>query len=271
MNDLLKWLGGDASVDQTVLVAILVTARVIPLTHLTPWLALSIAPNPLIVAVSVVLAVLLTPYALGTAPEISSRIVDLSLLAARELLIGTVFAVAAAMPFIALAWAGRLTDTIGDRSITDNATSSVYSAQTPLSNLYAMMGMVLFFSLGGHRLAVSALTKTFITLPIAATMSAPTLSLVVWESVRLIADALALSLVLTAPVAAIVALCEIALGFFGRSFPHLSFSYVAAMPLRAFVALGAVCLCVSFIMDLMPQIFRDAFETASELIKRMGR
>jgi flagellar biosynthesis protein FliR len=263
-------LSGEFAIDQTIAVAILVTARVMPLILLTAWLALRAAPNLVLIAVSAILATLLTPYALSTAPPLPSDISILSLLTTREILVGTVFAIAAALPFYALEWAGRLTDTMRDPSLTKGTDLPGLSPQTPLSNLYVMTGMVLFLSVGGHRIAITALTDTFIALPIGTTNTASTIRAISWESVRLVASALTLSVIMAAPIAALIALSQFALVLVGRSFPNLSLYLIAGIPLRALIALVGVLFCISLIIDMLPRIFQEAIDAASALLQRFA-
>jgi flagellar biosynthesis protein FliR len=267
---LLAQLSGQFAIEQSVAVAILVIARVIPITLLTSWIALRATPNLGLLAVSALVAILLTPYALATAPALSTDTPLLLLLVAREILIGTVFAIAVALPFFALAWAGRLTDTLRDPSLGTNSILSSQSSQTPLRNLYVLTGMVLFFSIGGHRLAITALTESFVAIPIGSSNQAAFVPTLTWESVRLVASALTLSLLLAAPVAAMIALSEFAFGIVDRSLPNLSLYLVAGIPLRALVILLGALFSIAIIIDMLPQLFREAIEGAGALLKRLA-
>lgn len=271
MDLLLARLSGEFSIDQTIRVAILVTARVIPLALITPWIVLRAKPNPILITVSGILAALLTPFALRTTAPLPTVNLELSLLIIREILVGTVFAIASALPFYALEWSGRLTDTLRDPSFREFTSISGPSTQTPLRTLYVMTGMVLFFSIGGHRLAIKALADTFIVLPIGSVNIPATIRTVSWDSVRLVETALTLSIVLAAPIAAMIALSEFVLGLVGRSLPNLSLYFIAAVPLRALVALVGVLFSISLIVDMLPQIFRESIEAASAIIRQFAR
>lgn len=269
MDLLLARLIGELAIGQTIAAAIIVTARFIPLTLLAPWIVIRTTPNLALLAISVVLGTILTPYALSTAAPLPSDTFVLSLLIAREILIGTVFAVAATLPFFALAWAGRISDTMRDPSLSKDTTLSGSSHQTPLSKLYVMIGIVLFFIVGGHRIAITALADTFITLPIRCANQAFSIRAVSWESVRLVASALTLSLVLAAPIAAMIALSELALSLVGRSLPNLSLYFFAGIPLRALIAIVGALFCISIIVDMLPQMFRQAIEAANAFLSRV--
>jgi type III secretory pathway component EscT len=262
VDTLITWLGGQAYLDRTISVALLVTARIMPLMLLTPWLALRTAPKLLVVAVSLIFGAILTPCALQTAPELSTNILALSVSAARELLIGMIFAVAATLPFYALEWAGWLADTWRDAV-------PPTGSQSPLSDLYVMMGMVLFLSLGGYRLAINAFTDSFVAVPVGGTIRSLTMSSVAWGSVRLVASALSLAFVLATPIAVMVALSQLVVGLFSRTVPNVSFDVIIGMPLRRIVGLIGALLCISLIIAMLPQISRDAIEAASALVARL--
>jgi flagellar biosynthesis protein FliR len=260
VDTLITWLGGQAYLDRTISVALLVTARIIPLMLLTPWLVLRTAPKLLVVAVSFILGTILTPCALQTAPDISANLLVLSVSAARELLIGMIFAVAATLPFYALEWAGWLADTSRD---------AAPGSQSPLSDLYVMMGMVLFLSLGGYRVAINAFTDSFVAVPVGGTIRSLTMSSVAWGSIRLVASALSLAVVLAMPIAVMVASSQLVVGLFSRTVPNVSLDGIIGMPVRRIVGLIGALLCISFIIAILPQIYRDAIGAASALVARL--
>jgi type III secretory pathway component EscT len=73
---------------------------------------------------------------------------------ARELCLGLVFALAAALPWVALGWAVRV------------AERPVLAAHAPLATLYVLAAALLVLSLGGHRAYVGALSGTLLDVPL---------------------------------------------------------------------------------------------------------
>jgi flagellar biosynthesis protein FliR len=53
-----------------------------------------------------------------------------------------------------------------------------------------------------------------------------------------------------------------------RSLPDLSLYFIAAIPLRALIALVGSLLCISLIIDMLPGTFIEALEAASAIIQR---
>lgn len=251
-------------------VGILVAARIIPLVLIAPWLSLRSFPLVVRAIVVVVLAVALTPCALGSAPRHCLEPLALLAMAIRELTVGAVFALAASLPLYALKWAGQWTDTWRGAAIAEAVTPISGERASPLGELYLLTGIVLFFFLGGHRIALSAFADTLSGYPVGGSLSGGGLSATVWGGMRLFANAFAFSAVVAAPVGAVLVLTEVALGLLGRIAPHIA-SSLSAVPLRAVLGLIASLCALSYCLSHLGPVFREAIEKASELVRMLGR
>ncbi|MFI5307844.1 MAG: flagellar biosynthetic protein FliR, partial [Polyangiales bacterium] len=132
-----------------VALALLLCARFAPLAWLVPWLVVRGSPATLGVAATLVLALCAWPAAARVAPALSLSAWSLSVLGLREALIGLVYALALALPLLALSWAGRL---YGRFSALDGAESA-------LGTLQLWLAVASFFALGGHRVAIGLLVE----------------------------------------------------------------------------------------------------------------
>src|SRR5688500_13100937 len=99
---------GALSVETYLSVALLVAARIAPLTLIVPWIALPSSPFALRAVLLVALTFALAPIAGATALAPDGLAFAVALV--REALIGAVFAVATAIPLFALDHAGRIID-----------------------------------------------------------------------------------------------------------------------------------------------------------------
>lgn len=269
MEPLIAWLGGEEAILRMVAVGVLVASRVAPLTLVAPWLALRSAPVVLRTAITLALTVSLTPLAIESAGVLPTGALSLSALAVREVLIGTVFAVASGLPLFALDWAGRLVDTWRGASLAEVIAPPTGERTSPLGDLHLLLGIALFVVLGGHRLAIAAFAEGLATVPVGAWAPGADLGAVAFGAARLTGSALAFAAALAAPAAAAIVLVEASLGLLARSAPQIPV-FFAGMPLRAAVGLGAALLALSLVVDELPEAFRQAIDSAAALVTGFG-
>jgi type III secretion protein T len=254
--DLARWLG----------VGVLLAARVLPLVLLAPFLATRAAPTLLRAGVGLALVVALAPLAEAAAPPLPVG-GAIALLALREALVGATFAVAAAVPLYALDWAGRLVD--GWRGASQGEVQAPGGERTtPLGALYLTLGVALFVSTGGLRLALAAFADGLRASPLGAAapaLGAGGVSLVALGVARLVADALAFALAVAAPAGVAVVIVDVGLGLLGRASPQIP-THFAGMPLRAAAGLGAALLALSLVVDRLPGAFAAAVAAAARLV-----
>ncbi len=265
MERLVAWLGGDAHIRAVLAAGFLVAARAAPLTLFAPWLSIRQMPPLLRTALLLGLTIALTPLAMASAPTLPLHPLSLLLLAVREVLVGTLFAVATALPLHALDWAGRLVDTWRGASLAQVLAPSTGERTSPLGNLYLMFGIVLFVILGGHRVAIAAFADGLGTLPIGHVALATGLPAVTLGAMRLAGNALAFGLAIAAPAAAAIVLVEVSLGLVARAAPQVPV-FFAGMPVRAAVGVAAVLLGLSIVVGRLPVAFTDAIGAARHLV-----
>ncbi|MFK7987332.1 MAG: flagellar biosynthetic protein FliR [Sandaracinaceae bacterium] len=246
--------GSDVDLARLAAVFVLVAARVVPLAWLAPWLGWRGTAASVRVAVAVVLSMALTPLALSVCPPLPAGVLTLSVMSLRELLVGATFAVAVSVPLYALSWTGALVD---------RWRGSVSPAGPgPLATLHLAAGVVLFVSLGGHRLALAAFAATFSDLP----PGSPADSTVALGVARVLADALVLSVALAAPTALAMVLVDVAMGLWGRIAPGLR-AFLVALPLRAALGLAVALVSLSVALPRLAPVFASSIDAASDLVR----
>ena len=267
MESLLRaLLGNEAALQQVLAIGGLVAARVAPLTVFAPWLSLKTTPPVLRAALVLALTAAFTPLALGSA----GGAVDLGGAAyaaavLREAMVGTLFAVATALPFYSLDWAGRLTDTWRGASMSEVIAPNTGERTSPLGDLHMMLGIALFLVLGGHRLAFAAFAEGLSVAPVGTIELAPRAADLAWGAARLTGAALAFALAIAAPAAASIVVVEVALGLLARSAPQVPV-FFAGMPLRAATGVAAALLALSLVTAQLPDVFRAAIEIARDWV-----
>jgi type III secretory pathway component EscT len=268
MLALIEWLGGRDEIARTLGVAVLVAARVAPLTILTPWIALRGTPPMLRAALLLGLTVALTPLALSASGELPPELLSFAVAAAREAAIGSVFAIAVAVPLHALDQSGRLVDALRGASQSESVLPAG-DRSSPLGTLHLLLGAALFLSIGGHRLVLESLGEGLVAAPPASTTDAAHLGAFALGAARIVTLALTLAVSFAAPAAVSLAVVEIGLGLAGRAAPAIPMHF-AGMPIRAALGVAAALFGLAFLVPYLPGIFESAVRTADELVRTLG-
>ncbi len=270
MEALVRWLIEDPRIGHSLAVAFLVAARLAPITVLAPWMTLRDAPATTRGAVMLALSAALAPLAAASAPvEFTGGAWVVGALALREVLLGTVFALASALPLYALDWGGRLVDIWRGASMAEVIAPPTGERTSPLGDAYLLGGVALFAVVGGHRLAFAAFAGGLSVAPVGVVPAAATVAAVAGGAGRLIASALAFGVAVAAPAAAALVAVEVSLGLVARAAPQIPV-FFAGMPLRGAVGIAALLLATNLLFSHLPVDFADALATAEVLLRRMA-
>lgn len=263
---MVRWLG--APVDRVVPVFLLVLARTAPLSWLSPWLGWTGIATFVRVTVALVLALALTPLALMSAPALPADWLALALLGTREALVGAAFAVAVSVPLYAMGWTGELVDALrGSRP--DAGVTGPSGDSSPLGALHLVAAVVLFVTLGGHRLALAAFADGLLTLPPGEAVPAASLSVFALGVARLVTHALELAVAFAVPALATFLVLEVALGLFGRVAPTIRL-WMEGMSLRAALGVGVTLLGLSALLPHLGAVFARSIDAAARLVQSLG-
>ncbi len=246
----------------------LVAARIAPLTVVAPWIALRDAAATARAAVVLLCTVAIAPiaFAHADASAIDGAFLPATML--REAMVGLVFAVATAVPFYALDHGGRIVDAMRGASSSEVLAPPTGERTSPLGDLYLLAGVALFASIGGPRLALEVLARSFEVVPIGAAVDFGRTALALGAA-RLFAFALGFGLSVAAPAALCIVLVEVGLGLVARASPSIPV-FFAGMPLRAAAGLAGALLGLSALLGRLPGVFREALEGAGRLVSAIG-
>lgn len=260
-----QWLG--EGIDRALPTFVLLSLRALPLAFVAPWLGWKGTATYARASVAIVVALALTPLALSTAPALPASGLALALLGVREVLIGVAFAIASSLPLWALGWTGELVDRW--RGSSPDATAIGPSdAASPLGVLHLTAGVVLFVTLGGHRLALAAFGEGLIDAPVGAGASGELRAFALGTG-RLVTASLELAVAFAAPAAIAFVLLEIVLGLAARIGPELRL-YASALPLRAGLGIAAALVGLSALLPRLSPLFAGSIEAAGELVRGLG-
>jgi flagellar biosynthetic protein FliR len=227
--------------EQQVAGFLLVLGRISPLFVLAPLFSSKSLPLRARGIVAVALTVGIWPIAArsGTHHQISLDAIPFAALMLKELLVGVVFALVLAALFAALSTAGSLLDTIIGFSFGALVDPVSGNNSSVLSNLYAMLGVVVFIAIDGDSWVIQGLARTYDAVPLLSAPSLPTAT----QGVQLaFAGILPAALMVAAPVLLAIVLTDAALGVVTRVVPSLN---VFSIGFSAKIAVGLTVMAAS--------------------------
>lgn len=237
-----------ALLTQPLITFVLVLARVGALVLAAPPFGHTALPRRVRGLLAVALALLIAPMQirpsqLGASYGDVSSVLDLSVLAAGEMLVGLLLGVGVRLLFTAVQLAGQLISQLSGMSLAD-VFSPGFEAEVPaFSQLLYFLMLAVMVCLGGHRLIIEALLDTFAVLPPGE--ASPGSDFVQVLS-RIFTQSLALGIRAGAPVMIALLLSTLVLGMVTRTLPQINIVAVG-FSLNVLLALAALFLTLGTI------------------------
>jgi flagellar biosynthesis protein FliR len=256
---------GDLST--ALLLLALCAARVIPVLVLAPFLGGKLVPSTVKVGLAAAVALLIWPQALrGVAlPQLGT--VHVVLLLAKEAFVGVALGLCAALVFLAAEAAGRLIDVARGANLAESLVPQSGTRASPLADLYLQLAVVVFLAMGGHRLFLAALARSYEVIPVSAFPSAAGLGALALATIAMTGQMLLVAVGLATPVLLAVVLTDLALGLVNRVAPQLN-AFVLGMPAKALV--GAVLVLVTLSLVVSEVAEGGALRDTARAVNALG-
>jgi flagellar biosynthetic protein FliR len=217
---------------------ILVLARVSPLFLLAPIFSSRMLPLRARAVAAVAISFGLAPLALH-GHKISFDAMTLAGLIGKELLIGLAYAFALAAVFAAVSVAGSFLDTAMGFSFGSLIDPITGNQSQVISQLYAMVGVLIFIAIDGDHWMIEGLARTYQLVPIT---KFPSVGALVGGANHAFISIFASAVELAGPVLLAVLLTDCAMGLVARVMPQLN---VFAVGFPAKIAVGLLIMGVS--------------------------
>lgn len=251
--------------EQHVLAFSLVLARVAPLFLLAPLFSSKAFPGRVRAVTAVALAIGISPVAtqaLGTG-EIPGELWALAGLMAKEMLVGMAFAFGVGALFAALAAAGALLDlTIGFSlgAVVDPLSGTQSSL---LSQLYAMVGVLVFIAIGGDGWVIAGLARTYDAVPL---LDAPQLGSLTAAAQLAFSGVFGAAIEICAPVLLALIVTDAAIGVVSRVVPQLNV-FAVGFPAKVAVGLLLVGVSLPFVAGWLSDELQRSVSTALDSLR----
>jgi type III secretory pathway component EscT len=247
-------------------VALLLSARVLPLAWLVPTAAGAASTWLSASAIGLALGACLLPLAMTTPhPEL---MLDGSLFAALigEVLRGLVFALAVCLPLHAFGWNGTLAERLRGSLDVDSAGPE---QEAPLAALYRYGAIAVLFAGGAHLLVLDALASGLSTYPLGSMPDMASAGSVARASVSLVSHALVLSVELCAPVLLGLLVLTLLLGVVSRVSAPIG-AALQQSPIAPTAGLGMTCLVAAVTLPEAETALRVFLRQAEALLRSLG-
>jgi flagellar biosynthetic protein FliR len=211
---------------------ILVLARISPLFVLAPIFSSRMMPARARGIAAVALAVGMAPVATA-GKTVPLDVFGLGELVVKEVLIGLAFAFAVAVVFNAISIAGSFLDTLVGFSY-GSLVDPITGTQSPvLSQIYGLVGVMIFISIGGDTWMIQGLAKTYDLVPL---LAFPSMGALIGGANAAFVQIFVSALELAAPVLIAVVITDAAFGIVARVSPQMNVFQVG-LPAKILIAI----------------------------------
>ncbi len=253
LNHVLTALGGG----QSITAFFLVLGRVSPLFVLAPLFSAKQIPNQVRGVVAVALAVGLTGLAMHgqTIPTEPLQVAGLMVV---QLLVGLLFAFAIAALLAAVQTAGGFADILSGFSFGATVDPINGNPGGVFSELYALIGVMLFIAIGGDAWMLRGMARTFTLVPLT---KAPQLGSLAHAAELSFTSIFTSALEVAAPVMLTLLITDVAFGMVSRVVPQMNV-FSVAFPLKVGVSLLVVAATLPFLGGWMQNQIYTSVATA---------
>lgn len=201
------------------LLFVLVLVRTSGLVVIAPIFGGTDVPAQVRVLLAVALAVLIAPTQIGRPLDVPQTLVDLTLLAVGELLLGLALGLGVTILLSGFQLAGQIIGQLSGMALAEVFNPSVDTSLPLISQLLHMFALAIFVTIGGHRLVMAGLLDTFATLPPGSGSVSGSLA---DTCVLLTTQAFDLGIRAAAPATVALLLATVIMGLISRTLPQLN-------------------------------------------------
>lgn len=252
---------------QEVLIGALMLTRTLSVVLMTPWLGGKLIPPEIKMAIGVLVTIIVWPIAHTTLTgAVPMTPIPFLLLMCKEVFIGFAIGFAASHIFYAVEVGGRIIDTVRGSSMAEVMVPQSGERATPVGDLFYQLLIVLFMTLGGHRVFFQAYCHSFEVLPLDKQLAygnamGPFIEVVVRTS----GEVMFTGVLISAPVIAATFLADLVFGILNRVAPQLN-AYFLSMPVKAMAGIAMILVAMEPLTWRMMQFVTESLQLVEKVI-----
>jgi len=197
----------------------LVLARISGMIIIAPIFGTLSLPRQVRAFLAVAIALLVTPVYLNTSLPPVTELATYGRLMANEVAIGLLLGLGVTIMFSGIQVAGQIVSQMSGLSLSDVFDPGFDEKVSMFTNLFHMLTMAVFVAIGGHRIMIEAVLKTFNWAPPGHAVLGETYVDVL---TNLMTQSFALGIHAAAPLLIALFLSTIVLGLIGRTLPQIN-------------------------------------------------
>ena len=270
MAQALAQLGVQFNLTLAILGVGLLMARVLPVIILSPVFGGEAIPNEVKIGLGLLLALVLFPLVAERMAFLPASPLSFVALLLKELFLGVCLAFIVNIVFEAARIAGTLVDTLAGTSMAQLMVPQLHSEASIWSSLQFQLAVVLFLTLNGHHLVISALADSLRSIPIDGFPSFPGGAWPFFATIlRVSAELFAVGVSLCAPVLLIVFLTDVALGMINKVAPQIQV-YFMAMSIKPVVATLTILVSLRLLAERLVEEFESLFRFVRQALSALA-
>lgn len=270
LSQIAERIGGETNFTLALLTMALVLSRVLPVIVLSPFLGGDLIPTEVKLGVGLALGLILFPAVSGAIGNVPLSALPFILLLLKELFIGLALATVVGSVFHAANVAGGVVDMMAGTNMAQVMVPQIQQQVTLFSSLKMQLAIVLFLTLNGHHMVITALGDSFLSIPVD---QFPAFSSGMWAFfdliIRVFADMMRIALSLAAPAFLAAFLADFGLGMINRVAPQMQV-YFIAMQIKPLVTALVLLLTLHVVIDRLNLEFEATLRWLQQALRLLG-
>ncbi len=244
---------------------ILILIRVTSVFIISPVFGRKNTPNIFKICFAVFISIIILPTVDTTILNEPLHTIEYVIIVFNEFIIGLILGFITYMTFSMLYIAGQIIDMeMGFGMV--NVIDPQSNIQIPvIANFYNTIAMLLFLTLNGHHMIVSAVFYSYNILPIGSGIIIETISN---DFIRMFADMFTIGFKIAGPVIFVIFITNIALGILARTVPQINI-FVLGLPIKIIIGLVVLILITPAFSIIMDIIMNSMYGNIETIIKGM--
>lgn len=236
--------------------------RILALLSTDPIFGNRAVPFRIKLALAIMITVVVSPT-LDPMPNIDPGSPAGLLILMQQIIIGIAMGLAMRIAFVAVEMAGHLIGLqmgLGFATVFDPQ----HSAQVPVvAQFLGIFSILVFFSINGHLMIITALVDSFHTVPVGAS----SLSNEAWRTLAMWgAEIFRAGIWLSLPVVAALLITNMAIGIMTRAAPQLNI-FAVGFPLTLMVGFALLYLTIPLIMPLLERVLQGGIAASMQILQ----
>jgi flagellar biosynthetic protein FliR len=248
--------------EEQVLAFFLVLARVSPLFLLAPLFSSPLLPARVRGIVAVALAIGISPVVMSKSLG-EPDIIGLAGLVGKEMLVGAAFAFALGALFAAISIAGTFLDTLIGFSYGAVLDPMTGTTSAVISQLYALMGVLIFIAIGGDGWVIQGLAKTYDIVPLDG---APALGAMMTGVQAAFTGIFGAAIQVAGPIVLALILTDAAFGIVSKVVPQLNV-FIIGFPAKVVVGITLMGITLPFVASWLSDELEASVSTALKTLQ----